>query len=267
MLDYKGLPFEEVNVDLGKKPKHFTMTYAEISIDVEARAKAPILEVGSPGEPGHVRLIESEPVARYIEDAFPTPPMQPTDPARKALGNMFVTTFMELLANQYSFCLGAKSQAKVDSTMVDIRRGLFAIESGLEKYSAGTGPFFEGTELGIVEALTAPFVVRMLINMKRHRGVDILAMEDIPRAAAWMTAIRDHPALTNTTPSDKSLCAIPVFLEPFFQATCSAEAATARPRSAAAAEAAFAATIDAGLVHKGKAPRDRSDTVGRSAKL
>lgn len=258
MLEYKGLPFEEVNVDLGRKPPHFSETYAAISLDAEARAKAPILEVGFLGEPGHVRLIESEVVARYLEDAFPSPPMQPADPARRALGNLFAATFTELLANTYNVCLGAKSQKGVDQAMVAIRRGLFAVEQGLARYGSSQGPFFEGSELGIVEALTAPFVVRMLINMKHHRGVDVLAMQDLPRAGKWMKAICDHPAITNTLPSDKSLLAIPPFLEPFFKTHCSQESVAAVPTSAAAAEAAFAATVDTGLIHKGRAPRDRS---------
>merc|ERR1711971_1393371 len=157
-------------------------------MDSEARAAAPILEVGSPGEPGHVKLVESEVVARYLEDAFPQPPMQPIDPARKAFGNLFVATFMNLLQTQYNMCLGAKTQKHVDSAMTAIRRGLFAVDNGLEKYGKSPGPFFEGSELGIVEALTGPFVVRMLVNMRDHRGVDILAMDDVPRAASWMKA-------------------------------------------------------------------------------
>merc|ERR1712151_299138 len=134
--------------------------------------------------------------------------MQPKDPARKALGHMFTVTFMELLKNKYEKCMEAKSQDQVDSAMVGIRRGLFAINTGLEKYSVGVGPFFEGTDFGIVEALTAPFVVRMLVNLRWHRGVDILAMEDVQRAAAWMNVIREHPAVVNTTPADNSLRSI-----------------------------------------------------------
>lgn len=264
MLEYKGLPFEEVNVDLGKKPPHFTETYAAISLDAEARAKAPILEVGLPGEPGHVRLIESEVVARYLEDAFPSPPMQPVDPARRALGNLFTATFTELLANTYNTCLGAKSQEKVDQAMVAIRRGLHAVEQGLVRYGSDQGPFFEGEEFGFVEAMTGPFVARMLVNLKHHRGVDILAMQDLPRAGRWMKAICDHPAVVNTTPSEKSLLAIPPFLQPFLKLHCSPESAAAVPTSAAAAEAAFASSVDAGLIHKGKAPRDRSGGDGRS---
>lgn len=264
MLEHKGLPFEEVNVDLGRKPPHFSDAYAAISLDFGARAKAPILEVGQPGEPGHVRLIESEVVARYIEDAFPSPPMQPSDPARRALGNLFVATFTELLANTYNVCLGSKTQQKVDEAMVTIRRGLFAVEKGLEQIGSGQGPFFEGAELGIVEALTGPFVVRMLVNLRHHRGVDILAMDDLPKARAWMQAICTHPAIINTTPSEKSLLAIPPFLEPFFKTHCSPESVAAIPASAAAGEAAFAASVDAGLVHKGKAPRDRSRDESKS---
>lgn len=261
MLVEKGIPFEEVNVDLGKKPQHFIDAYAAIAMDPEARAKAPILEVGEPGTLGYVRLIESEVVARYIEDAFPRPAMQPVDPARKAEGSMFVVTFMEIVNPNYMQILGAKTQQKVDDAWVGIRRGLFAVEVGLERYRTGT-PFF-GDAFGIVEALVAPFVIRMLLNVKTHRGIDILALSDVPAAVAWMAAIRDHPSVADTSPSEKSLCAIPPFLEPFFKTVVSPEMQMAKPTSAAAEEAKFAASVDAGLVHKGKAPRDRSGTSSR----
>lgn len=244
-------------MDLGKKPKHFTETYAEISMDPEARAKAPILEVGVPGEPGHVKLIESDVVSRYLEAAFPHPPMQPPDAGNQALGNLFVATFMELVSSNYHGILMAKTQDKVDSCWVGIRRGLFAVETGLQRHRTGK-TFFHET-FGVVEALVAPFVVRMLVNLKRHRGIDLLSLDDTPVANAWMVAVRDHPSVVETCPSEKSLCAIPPYLEPFFKTTVSPQVALAKPTSAAQAEAEFAASIDAGLVHKGKAARDRSD--------
>ena len=151
MLVEKGLPFEEINVDLGNKPQHFLDAYAAIAMDTEARAKAPILEIGAPGEPGHVRLIESEVVARYLEDAFPSPAMQSTDPARRAEANMFVVSFMELVVPNFYNLLGAKTQEKVDSAWEGVRRGLFATEAGLQQYRTGTPFFCEA--FGIVEAL------------------------------------------------------------------------------------------------------------------
>eukprot|EP00746_Dinoflagellata_sp_MGD_P025781 gnl/MRDRNA2_/MRDRNA2_160733_c0_seq1.p1 gnl/MRDRNA2_/MRDRNA2_160733_c0~~gnl/MRDRNA2_/MRDRNA2_160733_c0_seq1.p1 ORF type:complete len:244 (+),score=47.08 gnl/MRDRNA2_/MRDRNA2_160733_c0_seq1:213-944(+) len=236
---------------------HFTDTYAEIAMDPEARAKAPILEVGKAGEPGHVRLIESDVVSRYLEAAFPKPSMQPSDPARQALGNMFVTTFMEVVSTNYHNILAAKTQEQVDSCWMGIRRGLFAVEIGLQKYRSGKTFFDES--FGLVEAMVAPFVVRMLLNVKHHRGVDILSLHDIPGATAWMVAIRDHPSVVETCPAEKSLCAIPPYVQPFFKSTVSAHVVQAKPTSAAQAEAEFAASIDAGLVHAGKAARDRSD--------
>lgn len=217
-------------------------------MDPEARAKAPILEVGKPGEPGHVRLVESEVISRYLEDAFPDPPMQPCDPACRAKGNLFVATFMELVTTNYMMILAAKTQDKVDQAWVGVRRGLFAVDIGLSRYSIGD-PFF-GESFGLVEALCAPFVIRMLLNVKKHRGVDIMAFEDLPRATLWMAAIRNHPSVLDTSPSEKSLCTIPAYLEPFFQATVSPKVHQAKPSSPAASEATFAASIDAGLAYK-----------------
>lgn len=261
----KGLPFEEINVDLGNKPKHFSEAYASIAMDPEGRAAAPILEVGKPGEPGYVRLVESEVVARYLVDAFPDPPMKPSDPARCAEGNMFVTTFMGLVASSYNLILAAKTQEDVDKAWKGIRRGLFAVEVGLKRYRTGE-PFF-GERFGLVEALCAPFVIRMLCNVKKHRGVDMMEMQDLPLSLSWMAAIRAYPSVVETSPEEKSLCKIQPYLEPFFKATVSPEVRLAKPSTAADAEAKFAAAIDAGLVHNGKAPRDRSATVASHSKL
>lgn len=265
MLVEKGLPFEEVNVDLGKKPQHFVDTYAEITLDPEARAKAPILEVGTPGEPGFVRLVESEVVSRFIEDAFPDPPMQSASPAERAQANLFVATFMELVAGGYTGLMAAKSQEKIDAAMVMIRRGLFAVEAGLRRRRHTGSAFFGGT-FGLCEALTAPFVIRLLVNAKRHRGVDILAFTDVPLAVEWLRAVQAHPSVVETSPSEKSLCAIAPFLEPFLQAAVSPAATSYVPKSAAEAEAAFASQVDQGLMHKGKPPRDRG-AVAPTSKL
>eukprot|EP00666_Eupelagonemidae_sp_cell4sb_P017596 gene17596-20651_t len=89
-------------------------------------------------------------------------------------------------------------------------------------------PFFNGT-FGLAEALVAPFVIRMLVNTKHHRGVDLLAQDDLPGTVAWMRAIREHPSCT--------------------------------PKEA---EAAFAASIDAGLKQVGKQARDRSVESARN---
>jgi|ERR1712096_321437 len=230
-----------------------------------ARAKAPILEVGMPGEAEYTRLIESETIARYLEDAFPSPPMQHVHPARRAEGNMLVSAFMELVVHNYDRLLSAKSQADIDQAWRGMRRGLFATEAGLERY--GTGTLFFGEAFGIVEALCAPFVIRMLINVKKHRGIDVLAFDDLPRTVSWMSAIRDHPSVSGTSPAEKSLGKIPPFLEPFFAATVSPDVRMVKPSSAVAAEAAFAASIDTGLVHKGKAPRDRSASNAHHSRL
>lgn len=203
-----------------------------------------------------MQLVESEVIARYLEDAFPSPPMQSSDPACRAQGNMFVSAFMELVVHNYNGLLAAKTQAFVDTAWGGMRRGLFAVEVGLERYR--TGAKFFGDTFGLVEALCAPFVIRMLVNVKKHRGVDLLGLDDLPGTVAWMKAIRDHASVVDTSPAEKSLGAVPPFLEPMFKATVSPEVRMVRPTSGADAEAAFAASIDAGLVHKCKKPRDRS---------
>jgi len=200
-----------------------------------------------------------------LEDAFPSPPMQPADPARRAEGNMLVTSFMELVVDSYNRLLFAKTQENLDAAWTGLRRGLFAVETGLGRYR--TGATFFGETFGIVEALCAPFVIRMLINVKMHRGIDMLSLEDLPGTVSWMAAIRDHASVVDTSPAEKSLGTIPPYLEPMFKATVSPEVRMAKPTSAVVAEAAFAASIDAGLVHKGKAPRDRSTSSVEQSRL
>lgn len=256
MLAEKKLPFEEVNVDLGNKPAMFVNTYAEIALDPEARAKAPILQVGDKGSPDYLELVESEVIARYLEDAFPTPPMRPASAARRALGHLFVTTFMELVEPSYMSILFAKTQAGVDDNFKKLRRGLFAVEVGLRRHQRGERFFDEN--FGLVEALCGPFVVRMLEMLKTRRGVDLSLMKDLPATVAWMEAIRVHPSVVETTPHAKSLVTIAPYLEPFYKGTVSSDVLSYKPGNSATAEAAFAATIDQGLMHKGKAPRQRA---------
>eukprot|EP00931_Biecheleriopsis_adriatica_P000635 TRINITY_DN100718_c0_g1_i1.p1 TRINITY_DN100718_c0_g1~~TRINITY_DN100718_c0_g1_i1.p1 ORF type:complete len:170 (+),score=23.04 TRINITY_DN100718_c0_g1_i1:415-924(+) len=164
---------------------------------------------------------------------------------------------MELVVAGYMSCLAAKSQQLVDDAFKQIRRGLFAVERGLEKYSTGRGPFFDGA-FGVVEALCSPFVVRVVVNLKKHRGIDVLDCQDLPLTCRWMKAIREYPAVVDTTPADKSLTAIPPYIEPFFKSSISTEVRLSKPSNAEAAEQRFAAMIDSGRVHQGRSAHDRS---------
>ena len=55
--------------------------------------------------------------------------------------------------------------------------------------------YFLGDNYSLAEALTAPFVVRMLANFPVHRGVDLLEhcdMMNMPRLKRWLVAVRDR---------------------------------------------------------------------------
>merc|ERR1719188_111884 len=72
----KGIPFEEKQVELAaeKRSQEFLDMYASMALDPKASekklGKVPILEHGEPGTPEYVKLIESNVIMEYIEDAW-----------------------------------------------------------------------------------------------------------------------------------------------------------------------------------------------------
>ena len=255
MLLEKDLPFTEEIVDLADKPAFFKEKYAELSPVPTARAKVPILELGSPGDEGYFALIESEVVARFVAKRWEERGTQliPPDAQEEATMNLFVTVFMEEISGLSFSFLGAKNKAQLAKGYTKLLTGLKSVDNALFMGTEEGGNFLLGARYTLAEALTAPFVIRMCANFPHHRGVDVLESCEragCGRTARGMRAVMARPSSIASTPAHNSLVMLAPYMQPFYEATVSADMQTAAfdqlEASALDAEAAWETKLAAG---------------------
>ena len=84
---------------------------------------------------------------------------------------LFIQTFTELVSPTVFSSMAAKDVPAVHKQFCTLLRGMIALDACLCKYGSGELPgYFFGDCFTLAEALTAPFVVRLLVTLKEHRG-------------------------------------------------------------------------------------------------
>lgn len=276
------MAFTLVAIPLQEKPESYKALYATVHPNPAARSKVPILEIGEPGEPGYQILVESDVVARYVARRWASQgtALIPDDPGEEGRMDLFVSTYMELLAPTYMELLAAKSDEQCDKQFGKLVLGLRAVDRALTMHRTAncTGPFVLGERFSLAETLTAPFVVRQLLNFKHHRGVDVLLLADMLGATAargWMEAVCARPSVVHTLPAENSLLALAPYLQPFHeyhvpavtQAAAVARALSECSAAASAAEAEFASLLASGREVAAAKKRSYSEAATLTSKL
>ena len=206
----KKLPFEEVIVDLGNKSAPFIDIYRDTHPDPLARAKVPILELGEPGSAGYSKLVESGVVTQFIEKKWGDrgQKLSPDDPVKDAAMNLFIQMFMESVATLNFTIMAAPTPETIEKLYKSLVKGMKTLDNTLNQHGDSSGDYFLGEQFSLAEAMTAPFVVRMLANLPHHRGLGLLEICDkmeLPRLKSWLLAVQARPSLVKTTPARDSL--------------------------------------------------------------
>lgn len=236
----------------------------------------PILEVGLPEEDGYFALIESEVVARFIARNWQARGTQllPPDPRDEGIVNLFVTVFMENVSGLSTSFLGAKDSAAVAKGYEKLLGGLQSLENALNTYGKEDGgSYLFGEEYTLAEALTAPFVIRMVANFPHHRGVDVLECCEragFHRTARWMQAVLERPSSVASSPAHNSLVTLAPYMQPFFEGILTEAEQTAAldklQRTNADAEAAWEAQLAAGnAIHAAQRGGKVHESIRKSA--
>ena len=124
----KEIPFEECIVDLGNKPAHFTSMYSSVHPDTLARAKVPILELGSPGAAGYFKLTESGVVTGRGAE------LRPTSAKAEASARLFVQMFMEQLAGLSFSMMAAGTAEQAAMRLKELLKGMKTVDATLRMY-------------------------------------------------------------------------------------------------------------------------------------
>ncbi|MSO64294.1 MAG: glutathione S-transferase family protein [Alphaproteobacteria bacterium] len=173
----KGVDFTLTEIDLKNKPSWF----AQVS---------PYGKVPSIRHNGHI-VYESAIVNEYLDEVFPTPPMMPKDPARRALARIWIDYF-NTRCNVIAYKLIRETdETKHPALVKEFNETLRFMENeGLRKL--GQGPFWMAEGITLVDVALYPSFERFC-TLEHYRGIRI--PEDCSRLKTWVETMRARPSV------------------------------------------------------------------------
>ncbi|KAI5370537.1 Putative glutathione S-transferase, Thioredoxin-like superfamily, glutathione Transferase family [Septoria linicola] len=181
-LEFKGLDYEYVEVDVYRKPK--------LLLDINPRGLVPALRHGNWGS------YESTVLMEYLEDLNQGPHLLPPDPKLRAHSRLWSDHINRHIIPAFYKYL----QAQEAEDQVKFARELKEQISKVVDAADHDGPFFLGSEMSFVDVQIAPWVVRMDKVLKPYRGWP--SPEPGSRFERWVRAIEDSEPVKNTTSTD-----------------------------------------------------------------
>jgi glutathione S-transferase len=151
---------------------------------------------------GDFELYETFAVARYVDEAFSGPALQPSDPKARArmtqwisvhnsycyptlIGGIVLERVAPKLLNRPS------DEAKIKATMPDAEQRLDVLEKAL-----GTTPYLAGMEPSLADYFLYPVMFYISVVPEGNA-----LLESRPGLRRWMAAIGDRRSVKDTTPS------------------------------------------------------------------
>jgi len=171
VLIEKDVPFERIDVDLSAKPDWF--------LTMSPTGKVPLLKVRQ--EKGEdAILFESMVICEYLNETQGGAPMYPDDALLRARQRSWIEFAAPIFADAWQF-LNATDPTVAKTKGAAFHGKLEHIEAEL-----GSGPYFSGTEFGMVDAVYAPlFRYFDIIDPAVSRQIFL----DLPRVEAWRTVL------------------------------------------------------------------------------
>jgi glutathione S-transferase len=177
-LNEKGLPFEQVYIDLADKPQWF--------LEISPLGKVPVLQANG------TAIFESSVICEFLEE-IGSPSMLPREPIQRALHR----SYMEMASNTLNVIAGLYSTQDTDlfDTKLRLLKDRLLWLEGL----LGDAPFLLGPTLGIADAAWAP-VFRYLDAFQRLAGLDlVVGSTRLPR---YRSALLQAPSVRQSVPAD-----------------------------------------------------------------
>jgi glutathione S-transferase len=176
----KGIAFEEDATCTPSRNEEFLAR--------SPMGKVPFLELGN----GR-RLVESEVIAEYLEEAYPQNPLLPKDPFERAKARELVTVMelhLELPARRLYrevFFGGKVSDEVKQSVQKDVARGVRALKT-LVKFD----PYIAGRELTLADCAAFVHLPLVSLTTKLAYGGDVL--QDLAPLKPYLKMLGERPA-------------------------------------------------------------------------
>lgn len=170
-LTEKGVPFEQVDIDLDNKPDWF--------LKVSPLGKVPVLQVGDKV------VFESAVILEYLEETQPKP-LHPKDPLTRAEHRAWMEFGSAVLADIWGL------ETATDEAAFNVK-----VKQATEKFARletrrVAAPWFDGESFSLVDAVFAP-VFRYFDTFDEIGDFSILA--DKPKIARWRKSLRERPSV------------------------------------------------------------------------
>jgi glutathione S-transferase len=142
---------------------------------------------------GSLRLYESSAIERYVDEGFEGPPLQPTDPVRRARMNQALSVldnyaYPHLVWGVFTERVekprrgAAVDEARVADALAKSRTCLAALDDIM-----GAGPWLAGPALTLADLHGAPMIGYFRLA---REGLELLS--EFPRLAAWWETMADR---------------------------------------------------------------------------
>ncbi|CAG9948566.1 unnamed protein product [Clonostachys rosea f. rosea IK726] len=183
VLSELGLPFEEVEIDLGRPRDPSILKLIPVAL--------------YNGE----TITESAIIAQFLADAHPSHLVLPSNAPGGALQRARIGFFVDASISQVVANLVAFIGAKTDAEgATHIEAYIEGVVKELEPLLKDAKPFFGGSDnLTLAEALTGSFAIHLLALFKTGvipSSLELQLKEKAPAFYAWAVAVSAHPSVT-----------------------------------------------------------------------
>jgi glutathione S-transferase len=210
----KSIKYELVYINPYDKPDWYR------SLTPTGQGLVPLLVVD--GE----RIFESTVINEFLDEVFDEPRLLPKDPVVRATNRAWALQAFDFLMAQAGMMIMKNRHEH------ELARQMFM--SKMEKLEAhfGDGPFFNGSQMSLVDAQYAPILVRQEI-LDRRFGTDVLAR--FAKLSQWTNELIKRPSVQQTlSPEGSTKSFEEIFLPSFYDSFLTTQRAgrlTLNPKS------------------------------------
>ena len=183
-LREKKVAYDIDYIDLSDRPDWF--------VELSPLGKVPVLEV-TRDDGSKVVLFESVVINEYLDEVTEGS-MLPADPLDRAHSRAWVEFGNAVLSDAFSIT-SAKDEAALAKVLEKLGKKLDRLEREI-----GTGPFFLGAEVSLVDAAFTPALQRLSWANEIHPAMAIF--EGRPKVARWWSALAARESVRGSAVHD-----------------------------------------------------------------